>query len=181
MSTGEQEQPQPQPRSLDEYAAGLNQVNLDLQRQTHTYQYLRQAIANLQQVSALPPTDQLTSEQRAELPRLPTLMLRIPPVDSKQQTPDVVELDLNTVTRAEQAAVVPIFQGFADTTAAKLLQDWESVHNINGAAQHIVQNARQQMAQTGQPAAQQPQGPAPGPPAQPGPQMGLPPQGQAGG
>lgn len=167
MATG---QPQPQ-GSLDSYAMGLNQVNLDLQRQTNAYAYLKQMMQAVQFVAQQPPTEQLSPEQLADLPKLPVLMLRVPPVDPKQQQPDIVELDLNTFGRAEQGSTLAVFQGFTDAVAQKLLQAWDNVHNIDGAANRIVQNARQQLV--GPPHA--------APPAtQPAAQMGLPPQGQAG-
>ena len=175
--------------TLDQYAAGVDQTNRDLQRQTKSYDYLRRMIDATKAVSQSPPPDQLTPQQVEELPRLPILMIRQPALDEGQQMPDVIEFDLNTAPRQLQGAALVILQSMAGDVGNKLLQDWDALNNINGQAQEILTRLRQpqQPAENGQhQQPQQPQQPQQQPPAQTPPapqqpatgqpQMGLPPR-----
>lgn len=170
--------------TLDQFAAGLDQANRDLQRQTLSYGYLRAQVARLREVSQLPPREQLTEEQHHDLEhnlRLLTMMFRQPPAAEGQQEPDIIEYDLNAAPRHVQAAIIPLLEAIQHDVGTKLVQDWEAVNNINGQAQRILHHAQGQQ----QPPPQAPtngagQQQAPGAPAQQPagtqPQMGLPPR-----
>jgi hypothetical protein len=106
-------------QSLAGYAAGVKQLDMDLQRQTRACEHFRATVTNIDAIIAEPDKLKQTS--------LPFIAVTFP---QDGPTPGQLKLDLNTMTPAELKAVKPVFEMLARKSALGAISAWRSLVQI---------------------------------------------------
>lgn len=123
--------PQRQP-TLEEYAQGVDQLNIELQRQSAAYGHFRAVIAQLDALAQNPEV--------ALNDPLPFVAVRFP---QKGPTPGEMLVDLNTLPTATVVQFRPIFELLAGEAGDSLVKAWESVIGVADATRPIIAAAKQ--------------------------------------
>ena len=119
--------------TLDECAHCVNQLNIDLQRQTDACRYFHQTKAHLHD---------LVHETKVDgSKRLPFITFHFPLTNSRGE-PGVFKLDLNSLDPEELAHLEPLFDALTDATAHDFIVAWERLFKIVQLAQPQVATAR---------------------------------------
>lgn len=120
--------------TLEDYAQGLDQVNIDLQRQSAAYGHFRSVLAQMDALSANP------AMTTAEAGQLPFLIVRFP---QKGPDPGEAKLDLNVMPPAMVCQFRPIFEALAQQAGEALIGAWDNIHQVSAATAPIVAAAKQ--------------------------------------
>lgn len=117
--------------TLEEYAAGIENVNFELQRQSQAYGHFRSVLQQL---------DKLDADPSAKLEQqLPFVLVKFP---QKGDTPGEMKIDLNSLPTATLLLFRPVFELLSQGAGEGLLTAWESIHNVTEATKPIVTAAR---------------------------------------
>jgi hypothetical protein len=128
------QQPPQQQATLEDYAQGIDQVNIDLQRQSAAYGHFREVLSKIDALAANPamPT--------ADVGSLPFLIVRFP---QKGPAPGEAKLDMNVMPAAMVCQFRPIFEALAQQAGEGLIQAWDNIHQVSAATAPIVAAAKQ--------------------------------------
>lgn len=118
--------------TLEEYAAGVGNLNYELQRQNAAYGHFRDVVAKLRSLAKDPSTK--FAEQ------LPFIIVRFP---QDGDTPGEMRIDLNTMEPQALATLLPVFETLERDAADGLLRAWDNLHKITDATKPIIQSVKQ--------------------------------------
>lgn len=116
--------------TLPECAQGLKVANLDLQRQTDAYGYLREVVRKLAAIGS--GSDVVEG--------MPTLYMRFPMTDS--DSPGEIRLDLNTVPAGTLLEMRTLFDKLCELTGESLLTAWDRIHQVAAMAKPLTDAAK---------------------------------------
>lgn len=127
---------QPLPRkpqgSLEEYANGVNSVNIELQRQNAAYGHFRSVLLHIDAIVA----DSTFKNDQA----LPFVVVRFP---QDSGTPGEMTIDLNTLTPQTLATFREMFVLLAQGAGERLINAWDNIHRLADATKPIIDAAKQ--------------------------------------
>jgi hypothetical protein len=130
--------PQQSPMSLKDYASGVGNINLNLQRQTDAYSHFQTVIAQLTTITSNPD-----DEQQRLTRRLPFLVVKFPAPGGER--PEEAKLDLNTMSAEQLKDLLPVFVMFEADAGRALLSAWEQLQSITTTTTPVVAAARAQL------------------------------------
>lgn len=128
-----EEQSAEQPETtLEQYAVGVNNINVDLQRQTSAYGHFREVQATLARIAADPKHVKGTGS-------LPFVIVRFPQTGT---VPGEYRLDLNTVQPQALAAFQPLFDMLSQVSGEALVRAWDNLQQVADATKPIITAAK---------------------------------------
>ena len=125
--------------SLDECAQSMNQLNIDLQRQTDAYRYFDETSQCLHNI--------VHEEKVDGAERLPFVVFRFPLTTHPGQVAEY-KLDLNELHDDELEALEPLFRALMAHCGTALLTAWKRIFAIVAAARHNISAAEPPDAET---------------------------------
>ena len=116
--------------TLEEYAAGIDQLNIELQRQSASYGHFRQVLHQI---------DEMTANPAAVAHGLPFVMVRFP---QKGPEPGEAKIDMNVLPREQVIALRPVIEMLAENAGTALLAAWTNIHRVADDTRPILQAAQ---------------------------------------
>ena len=117
--------------TLEEYAVGVDQVNIELQRQTAAYGHFRDVIAQLDAIAQNDP--------KTERGQLPFVIVRFP---QRGPTPGEIQLDMNTMPAEMLPQFRPLFESLTAGAGKSLVGAWDSFYELTDATRPIIAAAK---------------------------------------
>jgi len=132
-----QQPAQQQQATLEDYAVGVGQLNIELQRQSAAYGHFRDVLATLEALEATGVDDTMN------LPSLPFVIVRFP---QNGPTPGEMKLDMNTLSQAELLQFLPLFRSLTASAGDALVEAWDGLHRVTDSTRPIIAAAKEAKA-----------------------------------
>jgi len=117
--------------TLEEYAAGVNQTNTDLQRQSAAYGHYREVLAQIDAIAGDPANSDRIN--------LPFVIVRFP---QQGPTPGETKIDMNAVPVEQLPTFRPLFECLTTQAGEALVAAWTNMHNLADATKAIIAAAQ---------------------------------------